>query len=441
MNAYPKDIIPALKNVCTKLEKRKYGKPPTLPPDEELHVLLDTAFHASFLTEEGRRTGFRILYVSFETMIKEIDKHSDNRWRIINFDTPRPYSVSELNRLAPAAELTHLMICVSNSSQNNRKSSLEIWGLLDVGENWWKFVHNETHSGMSPPNYFAITSMNAGELSISAAGDVLTTLKGGKLVYPKDTAIWDGSICDFLQTARNKLYQSVITALGTKSWDEEGQDDDYPYRFYNFFIERILFYVREKSHGGTLIIVPDYVSKDDTRLTDRLNLKYPCSYDYAWEMMTSCLVNERKYFDLHFPLWDAKLEITQNNFQEYHMLSSKRDDLDEAIGDAARAIASMTSVDGAVVLTDKLKVLGFGAEVLAISPSLKEVKIEVRSKTIQRIPIESFGTRHRSAFRFCSSFEEAVIFVVSQDGGVKAIKRVCKEVVLWPDINTGAMGL
>lgn len=442
MNAYPKDIIPNLKKACKRFKDRKYAKPPTLPPDKELQVLLDTAFHASFLTEEGRRPGFRIIYMPFETEQKEKnDKYFYNRHRLINLDTPRPYSVSEINRLAPVAELTRLMICVSNSSPKGQKPTLQIWGLLEVGENWWKFVHNETSEGMPPPNYFAITSMNPGELSVSAEGEVFVTLKSGNLIYPESTAIWDGPVSNFLQPARDKLYESVISTLDIKSFDKKGQDDDYPHCCYNYFLERILFYIREKSHGGTLIIVPNYISKDDTRLTDRLSLKYPCSYDYAWEVMISHLVNHRKYYDFHFPLWDGTIDMNQNNFHEYCMLSTEEDEIDEAIGDVAQAIASMTSVDGAVVLTDELKVLGFGAEVLAVSPSLREVKIEGGSKFNHRIPIESFGTRHRSAFRFCSSLEEAVIFLVSQDGGVKATKRVGKEVILWPDINTGAMGL
>ena len=181
--------------------------------------------------------------------------------------------------------------------------------------------------------------------------------------------------------------------------------------------------------------------KDDTRLIDRINIKYPCSYNYSWEILTKSLVNHRKYYDLHFPLWDAKIEMNKDNFQDYYMLTNEMQEIEEAVSDVTQVIASMTSVDGAIVVTDELRVLGFGAEVLAISPSLKEVKIAENSKANRKIPIESFGTRHRSAFRFCSSFEEAVVFVVSQDGGVKAMKRVGKDVILWPDINTGAMGL
>jgi DNA integrity scanning protein DisA with diadenylate cyclase activity len=79
--------------------------------------------------------------------------------------------------------------------------------------------------------------------------------------------------------------------------------------------------------------------------------------------------------------------------------------------------------------------------VIATSPSLTEVEAVTDYHPSTSVPIESFGTRHRSAFRFCSSLEDSASFVVSQDGGVKAIKRVGDKVNLWPDINTGFMGI
>ncbi len=101
----------------------------------------------------------------------------------------------------------------------------------------------------------------------------------------------------------------------------------------------------------------------------------------------------------------------------------------------------MTAVDGAVVMDYRFNVMGFGAEVIASSPSLTEISVNSGKKALGQSPIEAFGTHHRSAFRFCSSFEDSIAFVVSQDGGVKAVKRVDKDVVLWPDINTGSMGI
>jgi len=223
-------------------------------------------------------------------------------------------------------------------------------------------------------------------------------------------------------------------------FDPEGADENWPVRFYGLFLERMLFYIREKQHGGMVIIIPKSIDKTDTRITDRLNIKYACSYDYIWDILVRSLVNHRKYYDSFDRLWVGLDPVTAKEFRAYYQLCREDEELDEALGDVAQAVAALTSVDGAVVMTDRFEIVGFGAEVTAISPSLKGIVVSAGSNHVSAA-IESYGTRHRAAFRFCSSFEDSVTFVVSRDGGVKAVKRVGSEVILWPDINTGAMGL
>jgi len=436
MGIYPKDLIPVLKQKWARLRSRPYGKPPTLPPSAVLEILLDVAFNATFLPEEGRRPGFRVIYYPSKVYNKE-KKEPDYRFRMLPFDVPRPYTVSEVNRLAPAAEWTRILLCVEDISNNPHMPDLRIWSMLDVGENWWKFIHNEVSIGHPLPNHLTITSSCPGELSLSVQGDVIMTLRNGQILYPASDALWNGPVASFLKSGRRKLYKDALAALKLTTWDDEGADEDYPLRFYNFFLERILFYVRQKQHGGLIIIIPNSINKNDTRLTDRINIKYPCSYDYSWDIMVRDLVNHHRLYDLHFPLWDGKKTATQKVFQEYCLLLDEQEELEEALGDAAQAIATLTSVDGAVVMTDLSQVIGFGAEVIAIS-SLREIVIAIKPKPY-RLPIESYGTRHRAAFRFCSSFEDSVALVVSRDGGVKAIKRVGSDVFLWPDINIGSI--
>jgi hypothetical protein len=65
--------------------------------------------------------------------------------------------------------------------------------------------------------------------------------------------------------------------------------------------------------------------------------------------------------------------------------------------------------------------------------------VEDDSKT--KVPVESFSERDRAALRFCATFEDAVVFVVSEDFGLEVVKRVGEDVVLWSGVNTGAMGL
>ena len=52
----------------------------------------------------------------------------------------------------------------------------------------------------------------------------------------------------------------------------------------------------------------------------------------------------------------------------------QHDLLDSAL-DSARFIASLTAVDGAVVLTDKLRIIGFGAEVRVNGPDTDTIHV------------------------------------------------------------------
>ena len=316
--------------------------------------------------------------------------------------------------------------------------ALGIWGLLDVGDNWWQFVHHETSSGRPPPNFLTITSTMPGELSFSLQGDILLVLKNGALSQPLSNPIWYGPIAGYLEPQRKRLYDQVLHELKADQWGEDGADNDYPKRFYNFFLQRILYNIRYAGRGGTILLVPHEISYDDPRLGDRILLKYATDYDYAWSYLVKSLVNHHRYYDLYFPLSGGK-ELTRKRFREFNSLQHDCQEIEEEIQDIAKSIASLASVDGAVVITTRFKVLGFGGEIVAASPTLDSVTVASDKK--ERIAIELFGTRHRSAFRFCSSFEDSLAFIVSSDGGVKAAKRHGRELLFWPDINEGAIGL
>lgn len=443
MTKYPKDLVGIINKSCKRLKRHKFHRPPMVIPEIALARVLEVAYQASFKTEEKRRPGFRIILYSptdhkkYMQNRESMHKYYNNWFRLIPFESARRFTAAEINRLAPAAELTRLLVCVSCEEYE----SPVIWAMLDTGENWWKFIHHEVSGGMPPPNHLTITSMMPGELTVSAEGTVFATLKDGEISQPSMDSLWTGQVSDFLEPARHRLYEDAVSNLKSKKWDDDGNDNDFPHRFYTFFLERVLFYTRLRDHGGTILMIPEQITQDDTRILDRLNTKYSCTYQAAWNLLVRSLVNHRKFYDLHFPLWDGKKRISKELFQEHSMLKSEGQDIEEGLTDVAQAIAAMTAVDGAVVINRNFDVLGFGAEVIASSPSLSNVSVFSGNKKRGAIPIEAFGTRHRSAFRFCSSFEDAVAFVVSQDGGIKAVKRVAKDVALWPDINSGSMGI
>jgi hypothetical protein len=91
-------------------------------------------------------------------------------------------------------------------------------------------------------------------------------------------------------------------------------------------------------------------------------------------------------------------------------------------------VASLASVDGAVIVAPDLKIVGFGVR-LNQSTSRKNDERQRVIKFVQHprwkgLPhddrvLSEFGTRHTSAVRFCEDVPEAVAFVVSQDGALR----------------------
>jgi hypothetical protein len=238
------------------------------------------------------------------------------------------------------------------------------------------------------------------------------------------------------------MYDETCRKLRSKKFDPEMFDDDYPKKSYIWFIQRILIRIRENFHGGTLIMIPDEILNiDDTRLKDRIKIKYPCHYDEAWTSLIDELVKFAQYYEPHSKLW-LKNELSQSEFRRDHMSKVNHDETKENVKRAVQFLATLSAVDGAVVITDKLRLLGFGAELIAMSPSLNEVHIISDSDNLSgdAHSLEFYGTRHRSAFRFCSSFEDSMAFIVSQDGGIRIVKRVGSKVLVWPTVNLGLFG-
>jgi hypothetical protein len=93
----------------------------------------------------------------------------------------------------------------------------------------------------------------------------------------------------------------------------------------------------------------------------------------------------------------------------------------EALARAVDAIAGLTAVDGATVLTTDYDVLAFGAKIARRkgSPQVEQVTVtEPIEGGIPAVvnPSELGGTRHLSAAQFVQDQHDAVALVASQDG-------------------------
>ncbi|WP_157985330.1 putative sensor domain DACNV-containing protein [Lentzea terrae] len=414
-----------------------------LPDKNTLNKLLDVAFQASLTYDERRPTRFQVIFVDSTYMDRRSDHHNylTPIRKSVKFGACLPFDAAHVRRLAPATDPSQTMIGVERHSEEDGVDSLRIWGLLDVGSSWVNFMRHEKSGGSPPPNALTITSNEPGHIAVSHGGDVVATLRAGEIILPGGDALYAGPIGEFLDPARSSCYSAVCDRLGIERFSET--DDGWPRRCYTIVLERILLGMESRGHGGTLLMIPHEWNDVAHPWNTVVSTKYRISDDRIWQIMIDDLVLHKEYFGANSNLWNSKENIRVSDYRNVKVLSSKRDGVSEVMGDAIRFAASLCGVDGAIVMTDRFEIVGFGAEVTASAPVMRTISIcdDAEGRSAHSVSVESFGTRHRAAFRFAWSLPQVIAFVASEDGGIRAVRRVGDGVLTWPEVTARWMYL
>jgi hypothetical protein len=434
---YPKDI----KQLLEKAWKKKGITLPDiadlLPPESILEELVEVAYHASLMTEEQRRISFRVAFYSKA----EIEKHPKEIYevRYLEFSNHRIFNLSELLRLAPATDPRKALIGVTNKVSSDNK--LVIWGLIDTGLGLWKLIRGEGGKSFSPLDCLIVSSEAPGNITISISGEVLLNLSHGEIYSPPLHSLRYGPLSDFFTKPQNDIHKEVSDKLKPIEHSPGILFSDPKVEYLNY-IERLLFSIRDKLHGGTVLVISDKFSLDELIKSNKLTIKYKCKYDLVWSLIVNKSILEAKGSEIYQSMIGTKVDM---NPEKYWESKSIELDLKKTIiylEEVTNFISSLASVDGAVIITERLRLLGFGAEFKVHSETVKTVKFAEDCFCIKfkNQHIESYGTRHRSAFRFCFEFPDTAAFIISQDGDVKAVKRVDDDLIVWPDPNSGLLG-
>ena len=441
MYIYGGDLVGKLKQIWkrTKLYLRE-EQVPALPSDAVLRRLLDVAYHASLLTEEGRRPSFRIVYCPRS----ELADQSASRLRSsvkIHFNAPCPFNEKQLLQLAPATDPTSVMIAVEPMQVEDAdpanplpEAELRIWGLLDTGSSWWAHMRRETERAVhSPPDLLTISSTRPGQIVVSRAWRILLRLENGRLELPPADVFVNGPVARDFEGPVGELYGQVYGDRKTEDPYEPLLNRHNCTVKYTTCIKRLLTYLMDKEHGGMLLIVPDDCDvTDGAGFNELVGVKYQCKQYDLWRNLSATLELRRKWFEIGSELARGDEKCDKEKVLELSRLRSAVEEQEHQLTDRLQLVAALSGVDGAVVMTDRFRLVGFGAELRA-KTRVNTVWRALDSMGEEREPIraEAFGTRHRSAFRFCAEYERGTAFVHSQDGGMRAVKKVGGEVVYW----------
>ena len=397
------------------------------PASSTLAHVLSTCYLATLLREEGRPVTFRLAVSEPEAFAPAAGPPSGLH-RLV-FARPLPLDEHELRRLAPAVEFSRSLIGATDAG-----GKPTIWGVIHSGPHWLQSVRGGREVEQTIPPVLIVAATGPGRLLVTAGAVTLAALTNGAL---------SGREVDVFQA---KWLHERLSEVGRASWAAQMRDreratgpwaDVHPTFgaiLAGHVLRRIVATIRAAQHGGTLIIVP--AGRVGELLVDGsyLRVKYGFTDDEPRRRIATLMA-------------DIMTELARNagpdaavRWNTYEASRAQRlRELDEALFEVAHLVADLTRVDGTVVMSECLEILGFGVE---ISGELPEVLRVARARDLEGtdrewVRTDRVGTRHRSAYRLCQAVRDALTLVVSQDGGLRFIRWHDDGVTYWEQAATG----
>jgi hypothetical protein len=190
--------------------------------------------------------------------------------------------------------------------------------------------------------------------------------------------------------------------------------------------------IQRYRHGGGLLITPQ------TTL-DGLNVKYKIRYDRLLKALRSMVETQLSAgTPLPLPEVEPRDGIVPYAIDEESPLDGRLMEHAREILGAVRFIASLSCVDGFVLLDRRMVVHGFGVEVRTdnlLSDIFVARDSHANPKLLRQGELTQYGTRHRAMMRYCYDKPGSLGFVVSQDGDIRAMTRIADLLVLWENID------
>jgi hypothetical protein len=247
-------------------------------------------------------------------------------------------------------------------------------------------------------------------------------LNSGKIIAPS------GSLFDsrWLRERHTEAYTEIwnhhhaARSLAKRPWAV--LEADFPYIIAQQVFKRIISIVCNSHHGGTIISLSPAGASQVMSANCYLSLKYPFREEEPRNRLRTLILKLMNTLAESYGEPDqADLFVGWRNY-----ITSKDETLmllDEAIFEYAHFIAGLTAVDGAVVISQRQEIMGFGGMILGsfdkVSLVARSLDFEGESKVLE--PVDRAGMRHRAVYHLCDEMRDALAVVISQDGGVNIV--------------------
>jgi len=427
-HAYPADLVDLVLRRWH--DARAAGQTNLMPLGAtQLASVLSICYQATLLREEDRPVTFRLVLGDPEVFAPAAGPPAG--LHRLMFTRPLPLDQHEIRRLAPAAVFSRSLIGATLMGG----IAPEIWGVIHSGPQWLQSVRGGRGTEQIVPPVLIVAATGPGRLLVSAGAVPLAELRNGRL---------SGQEMDVFQSqwmqarlAEVGHHQRAAHILDREHAGEPWAEIDSLFGgvLASHVLRRVLASMRAAQHGGTLIIAPRQCVSE--LLSDGRYVRV--KYGFADEEP------RRRILTLLISIMNGLASTEQANqtplgWSAYESSHARPiEEMDESLFEVAHLVADLSRVDGAVLMSDCLEVIGFGVEIVGELPEVPSVARAHDLEGIQRewVRTDRVGTRHRSAYRLCQAVHDALALVVSQDGGLRFIRWHDDGVTYWEQVATG----
>ncbi len=410
------------------------GSGDSLPDRDTLYHLISCCYQASLMREENRPVRFRLILREPKCFDSK-DGPPKGLHRLL-FSEPQPFDEYKLQRLSPAAGFYRSLIGVTLGDNDG----LQIWGIVHSGSRWIQNVYGGRMIAPALPLSLVVYVTDPGRITVCKGPSTIATLNRGQIVSPAHEVFDSAWLPTGFASVHSRLWKLHLAAKNAAKKPWADLDPGIVNTIAQQVARRIISYVRNSGHGGTILVIPPEMVEQVFEAHSYLTIEYRVTDEATRKRFQTLLLNlmntlaevyGRKAKTGKPVGWDEYVAGREEAFAL----------LDEAVFELAHLFADLTSVDGAVVFTEGFELLGFGA---MVSGELKGARTVARALDIEGLHKEqvhpgSFGSRHRSAFRFCNAVHEAIAIVISQDRLVRFVKWKDGVVTYWEHVATSIM--
>jgi hypothetical protein len=335
---------------------------------------------------------------------------------VLRFASPRPYGEQELRRLSPALQVPGSLLGVSETAEG----LFRIWGILVSQHEWDPLTARRQE--VAPPALL-LELCGPGYLVFYHGNLRVLTLQQGQveghgfLQFPLAWSL--GRFGESAQTIQREVGPGVRAALP--------QLGEFAGHLARSFLRRVVGQVRTSGHGGMLVYVPATDVERYVGPASVLRPKYPVQEDQL----------PHRYRALLLAILDRLSQLGDLSWARYQQAEDVQlIRLSTEIDQLADLAANLMAVDGALVFTKELKIVGFGVEVYAPQLPLQPVyqALDAAGTQLEAVASDQGGTRHRAAYRLCQAHPDCLAIAISQDSGVRFVHSQDGKVVFWEQL-------